>query len=350
MKVHVVSETAYMIKGNGVHTAFVDHVELLNAKRDVETAVNNNGSGDVMHSHTYGPYYFYKGLRYRHKRVFTAHVIPDSIKGSLPAWKMWMPFVKWYFKQVYSYADVCIAISPRVEEAILESGAKTKIARVYNPIPIDRWQRTLEKRRKGREMLGLRDDEFVVLGVGQLQARKGVEDFIDVSEAIPEAKFVWAGGRPFGMMTEGIARIDNRIAECENDNIQFTGMLGLDQMPYIYAAADLMLFTSYQENCPLAPIEGAASGLPVVFRDIPEYRSLYEHAYLKAATTEEFIRLTRKMITDTNAFEQGKIISQALIQQFDKNEVREKLLNIYQYLYESNLQTTTTKFPTWQTI
>ena len=41
MKVHVVSETAYMIKGNGVHTAFIDHVELLNSKKDVETVVNN---------------------------------------------------------------------------------------------------------------------------------------------------------------------------------------------------------------------------------------------------------------------------------------------------------------------
>ena len=349
MKVHVVSETAYMIKGNGVHTAFIDHVELLNSKKDVETVVNNEGRGNVMHSHTYGPYYFLKGLRYRHKKVFTAHVIPDSIKGSLPAWKLWMPFVKWYFKQVYSYADVCIAISPRVEEAIIESGAKTRIERVYNPIPVDRWKCTPEKRRQGRELLGIKDDEFIVLGVGQLQARKGVEDFMDVAAAIPDAKFVWAGGRPFGPMTEGITRIDTSIAECEEGNIQFTGMLGLDKMPLIYAAADLMLFPSYQENCPLAPIEGAACGLPVIFRDLPEYRTLYERTYLKANTTEEFIRLTRKMISDANALEQGKTVSQALIKQFDKNEVREKLIDIYQYLYESDLQTTSTKFPTFQT-
>jgi 1,2-diacylglycerol-3-alpha-glucose alpha-1,2-galactosyltransferase len=349
MKVHVVSETAYMIKGNGVHTAFVDHVELLNSKKDVETVVNNEGRGDVMHSHTYGPYYFFKGLRYKHKRVFTAHVIPDSIKGSIPAWNLWMPFVKWYMKQVYSYSDVCIAISPRVEEAIIESGAHTHIERIYNPIPVDRWQCTPEKRKQGRKLLGLSDHEFVVLGVGQLQARKGVEDFMDVAKAVPDAKFVWAGGRPFGPLTEGIARIDSRISESEGSNIQFTGMLGLDQMPLIYAAADLMLFTSYQENCPLAPIEGAASGLPVVFRNIQEYHSLYEHPYLKATTTEDFIQLTRKMMTDEDFLEQGKAVSKLLITQFDKNVIREKLLHIYEYLYASDTQTSRPKLPSLQT-
>lgn len=350
MKVHVVSETAYMVKGNGVHTAFVDHVELLNSKQDVETVVNNGGSGDVMHCHTYGPLFFWKGLHYRHKKVFTVHVIPDSIKGSLPAWKLWMPFVKWYFKQVYTYADVCIAISPRVEEAILETGAKTKIVRVYNPIPVERWKFTAEKRRQGRERLGLKEDDFVVLGVGQLQARKGVEDFMDVASAIPDAKFVWAGGRPFGFMTEGINRIDKRIAECEDNHIQFTGMLGLDEMPLIYAAADLMLFPSYQENCPLAPIEAAACGLPVVFKDLPEYRLLYEHPYLKANSTEEFIHLTRGLIDNAEALQQAKMISEMLIKQFDKSEVRDKLLNIYQYLYENNLQQENKEASTWQTI
>jgi len=333
MKVHVVSETAYMIKGNGVHTAFIDHVELLNSKKDVETVVNNNGRGDVFHSHTYGPYYFIKGLRYKNKRVFTAHVIPDSIKGSLYAWPLWMPFIKWYLKQVYSYSDVCIAISTGVEDAIIKSGAHTHIERIFNPISIEKWQSTPEKRKRGRELLGLKEDEFVVLGVGQLQARKGVEDFMDVAKEVSGAKFVWAGGRPFGSLTEGVARIDKRIEESKGTNIQFTGMLTLDQMPLIYAAADLMLFPSYQENCPLAPIEGAASGLPVIFRDISEYHSLYEYPYMKASSTEEFIQLTRKMLSNRDFFEQGKTISKLLITQFDKDVVREKLLRIYHGLY-----------------
>lgn len=342
MKIHVASETQYMVKGNGVHTAFIDHVELLNSKNDIEIVVNNKGRGDVFHCHTYGPYYFLRGFRYKNRRVHTVHVIPDSIVGSLPMWPLFMPFVKWYFRQVYSYADVCIAISPRVEEAIKETGAKTEIVRIFNPINIDKWKRTPENRKKGRELLGLKDDEFVVLGVGQLQARKGVEDFIDVAASIPNARFVWAGGRPFKAMTEGIARIDTRI-QTASENTQFTGMLELELMPLIYAAVDAMLFTSYQENCPLAPIEAAACGMPVIFRDIKEYNTLYDNTYLKADSTDEFIKMTQKLMTDKLYYEYGLSVSKQLITQFDKSRIREKLINLYEDL-DSRVHSI---FPLW---
>lgn len=331
MKIHIASETQFFIKGNGVHTAFIDHVELLNSKNDIETVVNNNGKGDVFHCHTYGPYSFFKGLRYKGRRIHTVHVIPDSIKGSLPMWPVFMPFVNWYFRQVYSYADVCIAISPMVEEAIKKTGAKTEIVRICNPINIEKWERTTGNREKGRHLLGLRSDEFVVLGVGQLQARKGVEDFIDMAAAIPEAKFVWAGGRPFKTMTEGISRIDAKI-ESASENIRFTGLLDLKVMPLIYAAADAMLFTSYQENCPLAPIEAAACGMPVVFRDIKEYKTLYDNVYLKADSTEGFIEITKKLMTDQTYYANGLSISKQLITQFEKDRIREKFIDLYEKL------------------
>lgn len=331
MKIHIVSETKQLFKGNGVHTAFLDHVELMHSKDDVETVINSKGMGDVFHSHTYGPYYFLKGLAYHGKRVHTVHVIPDSIKGSIPLWKTFMPFVNWYFKQVYSYADVCLAISPMVEEAIRATGAQTEIVRLQNPINVQKWIRTPEKRAMGRKMLGLDKDAFVVLGVGQLQARKGVEDFIDVGTTLAEAQFVWVGGRPMKMMTEGITRIDSRIGSAPK-NVQFTGMLDLEQMPYMYAAADVMLFPSYQENCPLAPIEGAASGLPVVFRDIVEYRKLYEYPYLKASTIEGFIAQTRRLMDDEQARAEAELLSKQLLLQFDKERIREKLMAVYNRL------------------
>ena len=295
MRIHVISETPFIMKATGVHTAFVEHIELLKEKDDVEVVVNDEGTGDVFHGHTYGLYYLRKGRKYKGRRVFTAHVIPDSIKGSLPAWQLFMPFIKLGLRIVYSYADVCIAISPTVEKAIRETGSKTKIVRIYNPINIDTWKRTEENRRIGREKLGLKENEFVVLGVGQLTGRKGIDDFLDIADAIPDVKFVWAGGRPFGKFSEGIKRIDKRISIAGKNFIN-AGQVDLEDMPVIYAASDLMLFPSYQENCPLAPLEAAASGMPVIFRDIKEYQTLYENPYLKAKNKEEFIDMTKRMI------------------------------------------------------
>jgi len=331
MKIHVISETPFIMKATGVHTAFMEHIELLREKDDVQVVVNDEGTGDIFHGHTYGLYYIWKGRKYKGRRVFTAHVIPDSIKGSLPAWWLFMPLIRLGLKIVYSYADVCIAISPMVEKAIRESGAKTRIVNIYNPVHIDTWKRTAENREKGRHMLGLKDDEFVVLGVGQLVGRKGVDDFLDIADAIPDIKFVWAGGRPFGGLTEGIKRIDERFRKA-GDNFISAGPVELEDMPLIYAAADLMLFPSYQENCPLAPIEAAACGMPVIYRDIEEYRSLYKYQYLTARSTEEFILLTRRMINDRQFYEEGLKISEQLLIQFDKEVIREKLIAVYESL------------------
>jgi 1,2-diacylglycerol-3-alpha-glucose alpha-1,2-galactosyltransferase len=304
---------------------------LLKEKDDIEVVVNNEGTGDIFHGHTYGLYYLWKGRKYKGRRVFTAHVIPDSIKGSLPVWWLFMPFIRLGLKIVYSYADVCIAISPMVEKAIINTGAKTRIVNIYNPVNIDTWKRTEEKRKKGRQMLGLTVNEFVVLGVGQLAGRKGVENFLDIAELIPEVRFVWVGGRPFGRLTEGIKRINERFTNA-GDNVLNAGQINLEEMPLIYAAADLMLFPSFQENCPLAPLEAAACGMPVIFRDIEEYRLLYKNPYIKAGSTEEFITLTKRMIEDRQFYNEGLKISEQLLVQFDKEIIREKLISVYKSL------------------
>lgn len=242
-----------------------------------------------------------------------------------------MPFIRMGLKLVYSYADVCIAISPMVEKAIIETGAKTRIVKIYNPVHVDTWKRTAENRKKGRQILGIAEDEFVVIGVGQLIGRKGVEDFLDIAEAISGVKFIWAGGRPFGGLTEGIRRIDERFRN-SGENVISTGNIDLENMPMIYAAADLMLFPSYQENCPLAPIEAAACGMPVIYRDLEEYQSLYNYPYLKADCTERFIALTKRMIEDRNYYKEGLRLSEQLLIQFDKDIIREKLIGVYQGL------------------
>jgi 1,2-diacylglycerol-3-alpha-glucose alpha-1,2-galactosyltransferase len=335
MKIHIVYESKHF-KGNGVYTAFVSHIELMQGIDNVEVVLNNDVHGDILHSHTWSPLFFMKGLRYKGRRIHTVHVIPESIIGSLPMSHFFMPLVKWYFRKVYSFADVCIAISPHVEEAIRESGAKTEIVRISNPISTEKWKSSPEERKKGRAMLGIGEAEFVVLGVGQLQGRKGVEDFIEIARNTPEAKFIWVGGRPLKAMTEGIARIDKQMDHAPS-NLSFTGMIDLELMPLAYNAADMMLFLSYQENCPLAPIEAAASGLPVVFRDLPEYKTLYEHAYIKGSSNEEFTDLVKRLMKDPLFFADAVTISNNLIRQFDMDTIREKLLLLYKQLYERHM-------------
>src|ERR1700712_1398804 len=124
--VHMVSETEWVTQGQGVHTAFIELTELLKTDPRVKVVVNNVGTGDIFHSHTYGPYYFWKGWRYKGRRILTAHVIPDSSRGTLPFWQKLMPLTRAYLKLAYDYADVIIAISPTVEKEIKKLGVRSK--------------------------------------------------------------------------------------------------------------------------------------------------------------------------------------------------------------------------------
>ncbi len=332
MKIHLVSSTDFMAKGTGVHSAFVGMFDLLKEENDVEVLKNQEGFGDIFHSHSYGLYYFLKSRKYKGRRIHTVHTTPATLKGSVVFPGLVLPFAKLYFKKVFNHADVCIAISPMVEKNLRELGVTSKIINIGNPVDLNKWYPNPENRVFGREIIGLPMDKKVVLGVGQLQKRKGVEDFIELANLHPEIYFVWVGSRPFGAITEGVGRINQKIEDAPS-NLKFLGQVDFENMPYIYAAADIFLFPSYQENSPLAPIEAAAAGLPVLFRDIQEYEMLYEADYLKAKTNQDFSELITAIFKDAAFMNYAKHLSANLLKQFDKNSIRKKLIALYENLY-----------------
>ena len=186
MKIHLVSSTDFVAKGTGVHSAFIGMIDLLKEKNDIVVLKNQEGFGDIFHSHSYGLYYFLKSRKYKGRRVHTVHTTPATIKGSVVFPRLILPFAKLYFKKVFNHADVCIAISPMVEKNLREMGVKSKIIQIGNPIDLAKWKFTEDKRKQGRALLRIPEGQKVVLGVGQLQKRKGVEDFIEIAKNHPD--------------------------------------------------------------------------------------------------------------------------------------------------------------------
>lgn len=331
MTIHMVSETEFYAKGMGIHTAFIDLVNLLRKNKEVNVVINNEGHGDIFHAHTYGLYYFYKGWRYKGRRVHTIHTTPETLEGSIPFYKIVRPFAEIYFKMVYNFADVCIVISPTVKKSLEKLNIKSKLVYINNPILTASWTNPILKKEHIRKDLGIGETEFVVLGVGQLQKRKGIEDFIDMAIKMPHLTFVWVGGRPFGNATEGINRINARMTNAPK-NIQFTGLVPLEDMSNYYACADAFVFLSYQENCPLAPIEAAAMGLPVIYRHLKEYETLYESKYLMAENNDAFMAHLDRLFSCKDFYDEAVDISKNLIKQFDENSIYQKTMDVYKQL------------------
>lgn len=285
LRVNVLSETSMLgLTHQGGHTGFLDCIELMSRHPDLEIEINSRKPADVLHAHSWGPLYLWRGLPLARRRIFTAHVLPETARGTMPFAGFGAPLIRRYLKLVYDYSDVVIAVAPRMADALrAQLGADAQIRTIPNALRTDRFRPDPALRAEGRRLLGLSDDRPVVLGVGQLQPRKGLLDFAKVAWGTPEAQFLWVGGRPFGWVTAGLGEI-HRLRKDPPPNLRFAGMFSLAQMPAIYNAADVFLFPSLQENCPYAPMEAAACGLPIVLRELPEYRALYTTGkYLSAS-------------------------------------------------------------------
>jgi 1,2-diacylglycerol-3-alpha-glucose alpha-1,2-galactosyltransferase len=333
LRVNITSETAFWgMEGQGGHTGFLDCIDLMNRHPDLEVFVNSRRQCDVLHSHSWGPGYYLRGLRYPGRRILTAHAIPESAEGSLPFMcDNTRAFVRRYLKRIYDFSDIVVAVDPRSAESLRRLPVRSPVEVVSNAIRTERFFPSESLRREGRALLGIDGRRPVVLGVGQVQPRKGIHDFSEVARAVPEADFVWVGGRPFGLVSAGLSELNQLIATTPA-NLHFAGLHDLAVMPLLYNAADVMLFPSHQENCPYAPIEAAACGLPVIFRDLAVYADLYRTGYCAADGAAGFTALLRGLLAYPVQYREAQQLSRELVASFQSNAFIARIAALYDRL------------------
>ena len=327
------SETSrFGLTAQGGHTAFLDCVDLMRTHPDLEILVNSNEPCDLLHSHSWGPFYLSKGVAYGGRRVLTVHALPETAEGALPFMgPATRPVVRAYMRAIYNFSDLLVAVAPATAASLKALGVHSRIEVVPNALRADRFFASPELRRRGRSLLGVSEERPLVIGVGQLQPRKGIAEFAEVALEVPEAQFIWVGHRPFGLASAGIFAL-KRLQDRPPPNLRFAGPVDLDQMPLVYNAADCLLFPSFQENCPYAPMEAASCGLPVIFRDLPEYRLLYSSAYLAASTVREFTTLLRHILGSPMRREFLSQASLRLAARFRPADFVESLAGLYDEL------------------
>ncbi len=120
-----------------------------------------------------------------------------------------------------------------------------------------------DDRALARERLGIPQGAPVLGFVGRLTRDKGVADLAEtflggVLSRVPEARLLLVG--PFEE-EDAVPRATRRLLEA-HPHVHLVGFLeGVEEA---YRAMDLLVFPSYREGFPNAPLEAAASGIPVV--------------------------------------------------------------------------------------
>jgi glycosyltransferase involved in cell wall biosynthesis len=235
---------------------------------------------DIVHYHTFGPFAMLNRKLAKGKKVLTAHSTPRINMGNIALAKM----INRRYPKIYRKFDHLITISGPCHEEVAAILPEMPITNIPNGVNREYFKKDRQKGIEFRELHGIADGQEVVLSVAQLTPRKGLYDFLALAKLHPEKTFVWIGGFPYGALSKDWMRIRRLKRRC-GSNLVFPGYIGDIVAPY--SAADVFLMPSYAETFGLVILEALSCGLPVVARDIPEFREIFGNAILYFGTREE---------------------------------------------------------------
>jgi phosphoheptose isomerase len=128
-----------------------------------------------------------------------------------------------------------------------------------------------------RTAIGLPADEGVILHVGRMVPRKGIDTVIRgyarfLADHEAPVKLLIVGGEsdePDPELTPEIGRLQRVATELGvQDRVRFVGRRGRSQLKYYYSAADLFVTTPWYEPFGITPLEAMACGTPVVAANV----------------------------------------------------------------------------------
>ena len=216
------------------------------------------------------------------------HFLPDTLEGSLKIPFFLKGIVKRYVFSFYNRMEHLVVVNPMFIEDLVAAGIpREKVTYIPNFVNKEKWHPlSQEEIVRLRTELGLSDNQFIVVGAGQVQKRKGIDDFIRLAEELPQITFIWAGGFSFGGMTDGYERY-KKMMDNPPKNLMFPGIVSPERMRELYALADLFLLPSYNELFPMTILEAASCEAPIMLRDLDLYKVILEGNYRATADREE---------------------------------------------------------------
>lgn len=173
-------------------------------------------------------------------------------------------------KRSESIVDVYIAASNSVRSYLADKcGLDSRKIEVIHEFPIAKADGVMgmeERRRRARERLGVRDEDFVVGMAGTMDWRKGADLFLQVAVGLrargcDAVRCVWIGGDP---------RSEQAMHDITRAELAGTVRIlpPCSDPEALLAGFDVFALTSREDPFPVVMLEAAELGVPIVaFRD-----------------------------------------------------------------------------------
>lgn len=305
-------------------------VRNLKAVKELKTIVEEN-QYDIVHCHT--PIagavtrLACKNLRKNGVRVFyTAHGFHFYKGAPLKNWLIYYPIEKFcsYF------TDTLITINHEDYELAKK---KMKAKRVeYVPgvgVDVDKFANTVVDRAAKRRELGIPEDAFLLLSVGELNENKNHQIVI---RALAELKnsnihYMIAGEGPLKGYLKNLA-LELGVA----DQVHILGFR--NDVPELYKVADVNVFPSIREGLGLAAVEGMTAGLPLICSDnrgTREYAKCGKNAIVCSNSVTEYASAVLTLLNDASKRTEYGNSGMFDSRQFDFRIIEKMTMKIYGY-------------------
>lgn len=320
--------SADKVAGQGVGSAYLEQVNLVRegASDLFDIYINSHKKCDIVHVHTVDLWNYFK--MNKGVSVCYVHFLPDTLDGSIKLPRFAFNVFKKYVTKFYNKADHLVVVNPIFIDDLVKFGIdREKITYIPNYVSREKFYK--KDASLIRKKYNISNDAFVVLGVGQVQTRKGVMDFIDVANKMPDTTFVWCGGFSFGRITDGYDEL-KKIYENPPKNVIFTGIVPREEMNDMYNMADLLFMPSYNELFPMSILEAINSSKPLLLRDLDLYKDILFEKYMKGTNNDEFVSKLKDLKNDKKLYNKYSKLSNEISEFYSKEHVLEIWKEFYQ--------------------
>lgn len=332
IKINMLSK-ADSVEGQGVGSAYLEQVGLLRegASDVFDVVINDKNDADIVHVHSINPNFYFKMKNTKGVSVCYVHFLPHTLDGSIKLPKPIFNIFKKYVIKFYNNADHLVVVNPIFIKDLEKYNIKReKITYIPNYVSKDNFYKKSKKEKDNiRSELGISKDSFVVLGVGQIQTRKGVLDFVSVAKSLPDITFVWCGGFSFGKITDGYDEL-KQVYENPPSNLKFLGIVPRDKMNDMFNMADLLFMPSYNELFPMAILEAVNIGIPLLLRDLDLYEDILFKKYLSGNNNDEFVLCIKKLSSDLKFYQKYSKLSDEISDYYSKENILKIWIKFYQ--------------------
>lgn len=247
-------------------------------------------------------------------------------------------FIRKWRPVMLRWTDAIIAPSEEIRQEIKEINLLSHHRFIPNGIDTTKFHPiSLSDRKALRQMLKLPLDSHILIFVGRLVPRKGIDILIkawpEVIKRLPEAFLVICGSGQYqvdSIETELISLVSGSTFE---QSVKFLGNVA--NVDEYLKTANLFIFPSRGEGLPNALLEAMATGLPIVASNVGGVKDLIHHEdtghIFNVKNQDQLIESIHKVLTNPKYAQRlGESARRFVEDEFSIDTVLEKYIDLYE--------------------